>query len=88
MKTDLAQLSTFIESVPHPMEVFDLRGYTVLVNHAMCSLLGQAASAVVQPEAIIGNYNIFNDPAIIAMGGVPRLRQAFDRGGGGGGCLF
>jgi PAS domain-containing protein len=80
MKTDLTQLSAFIESVPHPMEVFDRQGYTVLINHAMRSLLGQAASSVVQPEAVIGNYNILTDPAIIALGGVPRLKQAFERG--------
>ena len=69
-KSDL--LAKVIEFFPYPIEVYTPDGITVLVNKAML-----AEYHAVSPEAIIGKYNIFEDPTILASGQLHVLKRAF-----------
>ena len=69
-KKDL--LSKVIECFPYPIQVYSPDGTSVLVNKAM--LAEYHASG---PEAVIGKYNVFKDPDVIATGQVHALRRAF-----------
>ncbi|MDD4496226.1 MAG: helix-turn-helix domain-containing protein [Eubacteriales bacterium] len=64
-------LAKVIEYFPYPIQVYSPDGTSVLVNQALIAEYGVSA------DAIVGKYNIFNDPYIVASGQLPVLRQAF-----------
>jgi AraC-like DNA-binding protein len=65
-------LAKVIDCFPYPIEVYDSDGTTVLVNEAIL-----AEYHVSSPEMIVGKYNVFKDPAVIATGLLPLLKRAF-----------
>lgn len=65
-------LAKVIECFPYPIEVFAPDGTTVLVNKAILS-----EYHVSSPDMIVGKYNVFKDPAVIATGQINLLRRAF-----------
>ena len=65
-------LAKVIECFPYPIEFFAPDGTTVFVNKVML-----AENRVGDPDLIIGEYNIFKDPAVIATGQIPALKRAF-----------
>jgi AraC-like DNA-binding protein len=64
-------LAKVIECFPYPIEFFAPDGTTVFVNKVML-----AENRVGDPDLIIGEYNIFKDPAVIATGQIPALKRA------------
>jgi AraC-like DNA-binding protein len=65
-------LAKVIECFPYPIEAYTPDGTSVMVNKAML-----AEYHTVNPDAVVGKYNIFKDPAIIASGQIGVLRRAF-----------
>jgi len=65
-------LAKVIEFFPYPIEIYDPEGTTVLVNKAMLE-----EYHVSDPSAVIGKYNIFKDPVIIASGKMEVIKRAF-----------
>lgn len=65
-------LAKVIECFPYPIEIYDPDGTTVMVNQALLDEYG-----VKNPDEVVGKYNVFKDPAIIASGQVPDLKRAF-----------
>lgn len=65
-------LAKAIECFPYPIEIYDPDGTTVFVNKVM---LDQAR--VYNQDLIIGKYNIFKDPAVIATGQIHMVKRAF-----------
>jgi len=65
-------LAKVIELFPYPIQIYDMDGTSVLVNKALL-----AEYHVSDPDVIVGKYNIFNDPAIIATGKLHELKRAF-----------
>jgi AraC-like DNA-binding protein len=55
--------------------IFDRDGTTVMVNEAMLTLSG--ALPHISSAAIVGHYNIFEDPEVVASGRLPLWRRAF-----------
>lgn len=55
-------LAKVIECFPYPIEVYAADGTTVLVNKAILD-----EYHVSDPDLVVGKYNIFEDPAIIAL---------------------
>jgi hypothetical protein len=66
-------LAKVIECFPYPIEAYAPDGTSVMVNKAML-----AEYPTVSPDAVVGKYNIFKDPAIIASGQIDVLRRAFN----------
>ena len=56
-------LSKVIECFPYPIEVYAPDGTSVFVNKAML-----AEYQVISPDMVVGKYNIFVDPYIVALG--------------------
>lgn len=54
-------LAKVIEAFPYPIQVYAPDGTSVLVNQAMLSEYHAK-----DPDMIVGKYNIFQDPYIIA----------------------
>jgi AraC family transcriptional regulator len=65
-------LAKVIEFFPYPIQVYDLDGTSVLVNKVMLDEYN-----VSSPDMIVGKYNVFKDPAIIATGQLSMLKRAF-----------
>lgn len=62
-----------IECLPYPIHVYAPDGTSVFVNEAM--LIEYHAS---DPYIVVGRYNVFSDPAVIASGQLRELRRAFE----------
>ena len=65
-------LAKVIEFFPYPIQVYAPDGTSVLVNKAML-----AEFHAVSPDMIVGKYNIFKDPYIIASGQLNAVKRAF-----------
>lgn len=65
-------LAKVIDCFPYPIEVYASDGTTVLVNKAIL-----AEYHVSNPDMIVGKYNIFEDPAVIATGQLHLVKRAF-----------
>jgi AraC family transcriptional regulator len=65
-------LARVIECFPYPIQIYAPEGTSVLVNKALL-----AEYHVNNPDMIVGKYNIFKDPYIVALGQHPMLRRAF-----------
>jgi AraC family transcriptional regulator len=65
-------LAKVIDCFPYPIEVYAPDGTTVLVNKAILD-----EYHVSSPDIIVGKYNIFNDPAIIASNQLHVVKRAF-----------
>ena len=61
---------TFFEQSVLPMEIFDLEGNILEVNHAFCELFA------ITKEAFSG-YNILQDQASLTLGILPYLKRAY-----------
>ena len=65
-------LAKVIEFFPYPIQVYAPDGTSVLVNRAMLAEFHN-----VSPDMVVGKYNIFKDPYIIASGQLHAVKQAF-----------
>ncbi|HHX75055.1 MAG TPA: helix-turn-helix transcriptional regulator [Firmicutes bacterium] len=65
-------LAKVIDCFPYPIQVYAPDGTSVLVNKAML-----AEFQSVSPDMVVGKYNVFKDPAVIATGQIPVLKRAF-----------
>ena len=65
-------LAKVIECFPYPIQVYDPDGTSVLVNKAML-----AEYHTISPDMVVGKYNVFKDPYIVASGQLPVLKRAF-----------
>ena len=65
-------MAKVIESFPYPIQVYATDGTSVLLNKAMLEEYG-----AVNPDMVVGKYNIFRDPDIIASGQINELNRAF-----------
>ena len=65
-------LAKVIEYFPYPIQVYAPDGTSVLVNKALLD-----EYHVFSPDIIVGKYNIFKDPAVIATGQLHILKRAF-----------
>ena len=66
-------LARVIECFPYPIQIYAPDGTSVLVNKAML-----AEYHVISPDMIVGKYNIFKDPDVIATGKLNELKRAFN----------
>ncbi|MFY9272440.1 MAG: hypothetical protein WAO37_05480 [Thermacetogeniaceae bacterium] len=60
------------ECFPYPIQVYAPDGTSVLVNKALLAEYG-----AVSPDMVVGKYNVFKDPDVIATGQLPALKRAF-----------
>lgn len=65
-------LAKVIDCFPYPIQIYAPDGTSVLVNKAML-----AEYYAVSPDMIVGKYNIFKDPYIVASGQLSVLKRAF-----------
>jgi len=65
-------LGKVIECFPYPIQIYAPDGTSVLVNKAML-----AEYHIVRPDMVVGKYNIFKDPAVIATGQLHMVKRAF-----------
>ena len=65
-------LAKVIECFPYPIQVYAQDGTSVLLNKAML-----AEYHTISPDMVVGKYNIFKDPYIVASGQLPVLKRAF-----------
>ena len=65
-------LTKVIECFPYPIEVYAPDGTTVLVNRAMLN-----EYHISDPDEVVGKYNLFKDPFIIASGQINAVKKAF-----------
>jgi AraC family transcriptional regulator len=65
-------LAKVIEFFPYPIQVYAPDGTSVLVNRVILD-----EYHVSDPDMVVGKYNIFNDPYIIALGQLDKLKRAF-----------
>ena len=65
-------LAKVIEFFPYPIQVYAPDGTSVLVNRAMLAEFHN-----VSPDMVVGKYNIFKDPYIIASGQLHAVKRAF-----------
>jgi AraC-like DNA-binding protein len=66
-------LSRVIDCFPYPIQVYAPDGTSVLVNKAML-----AEYHAVSADMIVGKYNVFKDPDVIATGQIDMLKRAFN----------
>ena len=66
-------LAKVIEFFPYPIQVYAPDGTSVLVNRAMLD-----EYHVSDPGRVVGKYNVFKDPAVIATGQLHVLKRAFE----------
>ncbi len=64
-------LAKVIDCFPYPIQIYAPDGPSVLVNKAML-----AEYHAISPDMIVGKYNIFKDPYIVASGQLPVLKRA------------
>ena len=65
-------LARLVDCFPYPIQIYAPDGTSVLVNKAMLANIVQ-----ITPDMVVGKYNVFEDPYIIATGRLPVLRRAF-----------
>lgn len=65
-------LAKVIEYFPYPIQIYAPDGTSVLVNRAMLAEFNNVC-----PEMVVGKYNVFKDPDVIATGQLPVLQRAF-----------
>lgn len=65
-------LAKVIEFFPYPIQIYAPDGTSVLVNKAML-----AEYHAISPDMVVGKYNVFKDPDVIATGQVHALKRAF-----------
>ena len=65
-------LAKVIECFPYPIQIYAPNGTSVLVNKALL-----VEYHVSSPDTVVGKYNVFKDPAVIATGQIPVLKRAF-----------
>lgn len=65
-------LAQVIECFPYPIQIYAPDGTSVLVNKAML-----AEYHAISPDMVVGKYNVFKDPDIIATGQIHVLKRAF-----------
>lgn len=65
-------LAKVIECFPYPIQVYAPDGTSVLVNQAMLD-----EYHAVSFDMVVGKYNIFKDPYIVASGQLPVLKRVF-----------
>ena len=65
-------LAKVMEFFPYPIQVYASDGTSVLVNKAMLAEFHN-----VSPDMVVGKYNIFKDPYIIASGQLHAVKRAF-----------
>ena len=65
-------LAKVIECFPYPIQVYAPDGTSVLVNKALLN-----EYHVSSPDMIVGKYNVFKDPSVIATGQIHVLKRAF-----------
>ncbi|MDD2234471.1 MAG: AraC family transcriptional regulator [Desulfitobacteriaceae bacterium] len=65
-------LAKVIECFPYPIQVYAPDGTSVLVNKALL-----AEYHILSPDMVVGKYNVFKDPAVIATGRIHVLKRAF-----------
>lgn len=53
-------LAKVVDSLPYPVEVFDMDGTAIYVNKTILE-----ENHIPDPNMVIGKYNIFKDPAIV-----------------------
>jgi len=63
-------LAKVIDCFPYPIQIYAPDGTSVLVNKAML-----AEYHAISPDMIVGKYNIFKDPYIVASGQLPVLKR-------------
>ncbi|MGA7722698.1 MAG: PAS domain S-box protein [Ignavibacteriaceae bacterium] len=59
LRTIEARFGKIIYDIPFPAEIYDSRGYTILINRAFLELC-----RIPSDELILNKYNIFDDPLI------------------------
>ena len=69
--TDIEILKKALDLMPYPVIIFDHEGTTVYVNEANKNMFQY------NPEGVIGKYNVFNDPTILAAMPYEKLKQVF-----------
>ena len=65
-------LARVIECFPYPIQIYAPDGTSVLVNKAML-----AEYHAVSQDMVVGKYNVFKDPDVIATGQLHVLKRAF-----------
>jgi AraC-like DNA-binding protein len=65
-------LVKIIEHFPYPIQIYAPDGRSVLVNKALLDEYN-----VSSPDMVVGKYNIFKDPDIIATGQMDKIKRAF-----------
>ncbi len=65
-------LAKVVEIFPYPIQVYAPDGTSVLVNEAMLT-----EYHAISPDMVVGKYNIFKDPAVLATGQLHVLKRAF-----------
>jgi len=65
-------LAKVIEYFPYPIQIYAPDGTSVLVNKAML-----AEYHAISPDTVVGKYNVFKDPDVIATGQLHALKRAF-----------
>lgn len=65
-------LAKVIECFPYPIQIYAPDGTSVLVNKAML-----AEYHAISPDVVVGKYNVFKDPDVIATGQLHALKRAF-----------
>jgi AraC-like DNA-binding protein len=65
-------LVKIIEHFPYPIQIYAPDGKSVLVNKALLEEYGVSSL-----DIVVGKYNIFKDPDIIATGQMDKIKQAF-----------
>lgn len=68
-------LAKVLECFPYPIQVYAPDGTSVLVNKATL-----AEYHAISPDMVVGKYNLFKDPAVIATSQLPVLKRAFQGG--------
>jgi AraC family transcriptional regulator len=65
-------LAKVVDCFPYPVQIYAPDGVSVMVNKALL-----AEYQVKAPDMVVGKYNIFEDPYIIALGQMPKVKRAF-----------
>jgi len=65
-------LARVIDCFPYPIQIYAPDGTSVLVNKAMLTEYN-----AISPDMVVGKYNVFKDPDVIATGQLHALKRAF-----------
>lgn len=65
-------LAKVVDSLPYPVEVFDMDGTAIYVNKTILE-----ENHIPDPNMVIGKYNIFKDPAIVNSDYYHMVKRAF-----------